>query len=196
VEESQNSTAVPAVEHIINLFFDGEITIPQILEYGAIVLATAFSLIYNKYKRKLLLNEKATSKTDVEIEELKAKNQDLTNQVGLLGNIIVCAYLSNNLVDPELKKKLATYADELMTSTSLDPDRLTERLISAAQNLNVKEKLTDITEMIVKEADQRQDQIDLVKDEAGALAAMLISDVAKPEEQQASEVVDSLKLEG
>lgn len=187
-----NNTAVPAVEHIINLFFDGEITVSQIVEYVTIAVATVFSFAYSKYKRKLILSEKAKSKTDIEIEALREKNQDMTNQIGILGNMIVCAYLSNNLIDPELKKKLAVYAEELMQNTTLKQDKLTEKLIMAAQNPNFQKKVTDLKESILQEALQTQSDIDDIKKGIAALNDTINQDI--PSEPQASSVIDSLKI--
>ena len=192
--ESQDSTALPAVEHLINFLFDGKVTLSQIIEYATIILATIFSFAYNKYKRKLLFKEKATSKTDLEIEELKAKDQDMANQIGLLGNMIVCAYLSNNLVDPELKKKLATYADELMKNTTINQDKLTEKLILAAQNPDFREKLTNVTNAIVQEAEERQEIIQEVQEDVSTLVELLNNPAPEVNQTQASEVIDNLKI--
>lgn len=193
--EDANNTAIPAIDHLINFFFDGKITVSQIVEYLTVALTAILSFAYNKYKRKALLKDKALSKTDLEIEGLKAKDQDMANQMGLLGNMIVCAYLSNNLVDPELKKKLAVYADELMKNTTLNQDTLTEKLIMAAQNPNFQEKITDLKANIEKEAEQVQENITNLKGDIAALSDNLNQDTAS-QDTQASDVIDSLKIGG
>ena len=193
ISEDTNNTAIPAVEHMVNFFFDGKVTVSQIIEYLTVALTAILSFAYSKYKRKLLIKEKAMSKTDLEIEDLKAKDQDMANQMGLLGNMIVCAYLSNNLVDPELKKKLAVYAEELMKNTSLDQDKLTEKLILAAQNPNYQAKVTDLKENIAKEAEQAQEDIDNLKGDITALSDELNQETT-PRNTQASDVIDNLKI--
>lgn len=203
----KNTTALPAIEHVINFFFDGKVTVSQIVEYVTIAVATTLSFIYSKYKRKTLLSEKTISKTDVEIEDLKSKNQDMANQLSLLGNMIVCAYLSNNLIDPELKKKLAVYAEELTQNTTINQDKLTEKLILAAQNPNLQEKVTDLKERILKEAEQNQEDINNIKQDIADLNDTINQDVSIERhtscdsiEQnasinyQASDVIDNLKI--
>jgi len=188
------NTAVPAVEQLINILFDGNVTISQSIEYITIVAAALFSFGYNKYKRKLISKEKAISKTDIEIEELKKSNEDLSNQLGLLGNLIVCAYLSNNLVDPELKKKLAAYAEELMDGTTIDKDKLTEKLILTAQKPDFQQKVTDLKDAIIEEANQKQDVIDNVKEDITILTDTLNAETIT-KNTQAEDVIDNLKIE-
>ncbi len=188
------NAAIPAVEHVINFLFDGRITISQIVEYATIALMAIFSFAYNKYKRRLLKREKAISKTDIEIAELKSKDEDMANQLGLLGNMIVCAYLSNNLVDPEVKKKLAAYAEELMKNTTIDQDKLTEKLILAAQNPNFKEKVNDLKDGINQEAAENQKVIDNMKDDIETLALAINQEGTT--QMQASDVIDTLRIGG
>jgi hypothetical protein len=193
IPEDSDNTPIPAVEHIINFFFDGKITVSQIVEYLTVALTAILSFAYNKYKRKSLIKDKAISKTDLEIESLKKKDQDMANQVGLLGNMIVCAYLSNNLIDPELKKKLAVYAEELMKNTTLNKDTLTEKLILAAQNPNYQAKITELKDNIAKEAEQNQETIDNLKGDITALSDALNQESPST---QASDVIDNLKIGG
>jgi hypothetical protein len=193
--EIQEDTVVPAVEQLVNALFDGKVTVSQTLEYATLILLSIFTFLYNKYKKKLLLKEKAITKTDVEIEDMKKQQADLINQVALLGNILVSAYLSNNLIDPELKKKLATYAEELMKNTSLDTDKLTEKLILAAQNPEFKETIASIKQGIEKKSENAQLEIsDIVKD-----ANLLTEIITQPESEQttskeASNIIDNLKI--
>lgn len=206
---TSEETVVPAVDQLVNLLFDGKITVSQILEYAVLIALSIFSFLYNHYKKKLLLKEKAITKTDVEIEELRKENKDLVNQIGLLGNILVSAYLSNNLIDPELKKKLATYAEELMTNTSLDVSSLTEKLILAAQNPDFKETIAAIKEGIDKKADNAEQEISDIVSDVAVLSEVICADnfsstdiegdqdvisEADVASRRANEVIDNIKL--
>jgi polyhydroxyalkanoate synthesis regulator phasin len=194
-QETSNKTVIPAIDSLVNFFFDGKITVSQIVEYLTVALTAIFSFAYSKYKRALIAKEKAISKTDIEIEALKRKEQDMANQIGLLGNIIVCAYLSNNLIEPELKKRLAAYADELMKNTTINKDRLSEKLILAAQKADsYKAKITDITAIIDKEAQEAQEHIDTLKEDIMSMQNTLTQG-APVETQKASAIIDSLKIE-
>lgn len=193
-EETIEPTAVPAVDQLINFLFDGKVTISKLIEYIVVAFTAIFSVAYNRYKKSFILKDKQLSKTDIEIEDLKAANKDMSNQLGLLGNMIVCAYLSNNLVDPELKKKLATYAEELMKGTNINQDKLTERLIQIAQNPTYQQKVSEIKEEIIKEAKESQDVVQNMKDNIAILVEEITQDITK-EEPQASDVIDNLKIE-
>lgn len=191
-----NNTAIPAIEQITTFFFDGKVTVSQIVEYGAIAAAAIFSFLYNKFKHKVILKDKAIETTTSDIERLKASEENLSAQVSLLGNIIVCAYLSNNLIDPELKKRLSAYADEMMKSTNVNFDKLTEKIISAAQNPDYKEALTSIKEGIEKTATLAQDKIEEVSEDAALLIETLTQEVLTPEHvTEAQDVIDHLKIE-
>ncbi len=189
--ESENSgTAIlPAIEQIVAFFFDGNITVSQIVEYGAIVAAAIFSFFYNKYKRKLIAKDKAISKTDIEIEKLQKSNEDLSNQVGLLGNLIVCAYLSNNLVDPELKKKLAAYADELMHGTTLDVEKITARIISTSQTAEYQETIAAVKQSIEQSKQEADQDIQNNTQDIDALKQIITSGLP-----DASEAIDKLDI--
>lgn len=143
------------LEALIEMFFADGFTIADSgIEILMVVALIAFEIINRKLTSKQINSDRTETAVEQKVSRLEERNQELSNQVALMADMVAVSFLSSTATDTDVKKKIALSAQEIQKRSNINFDEFTQDLISRIVDYVPGEKLAEHREALANQADQ------------------------------------------
>lgn len=164
---------MPSIEQIIQLLFDGNITLDKIAALIVAVYAFVMSIANLKINSKAITAERNLSGSEQEVIALREQTEHLKQAVGMLGDIVVTAFLASPATNITTKKAIATSAEELAKLANIDFSKATAEILNTVTTYIPGSTLVEKKEEILTAVTKAEQLVDAASEQATNLVNKL-----------------------